>query len=104
MANEWQTFVRQFDDMKEGDVEVFIKDLNPGPRKYNTRHVRARVRKAHPGISNGDILWIRSESGIKCQEPWAIEILEELPECVPGKPWEDVFEVVKRSGRSETSK
>ncbi len=99
MAREWQTFVRKFDDMKEGQVELFIKNLNPGPRKYDTKHVRARVMKTKQGLPDGDVLWIRSESGLRAPEPWYIEILEELQEWVPGKPWQNVLDVIEELGK-----
>lgn len=97
MAKEWQTFVRKFEDMKEGEVELFIKDLTPGPAKYDCRHVRARVSKAKSASSEGDILWLRSESGGKAPEPWDIKILEELPPWVQGKPWENVFDAIEKA-------
>jgi hypothetical protein len=101
MAQEWQTFVRKFEDMKEGKVELFIKDLTPGSRKYDTKHVRARVAKSKKTLPNGQILWIRSESGLKDPKPWYIEILQELPEWVPGTPWENVLDSIERSQKGK---
>ncbi len=95
MAKEWQTFVRKFDDVKEGEIELFIKDLTPGSRKYDTQHVRARVVKSKEALPDGDVLWIRSESGLKAPEPWHIKILQELPEWVPGTPWENVLDIIE---------
>ena len=96
MDKEWQTFVRRFEDLKEGEVELFVKDLTPGSKKYNTRHVRATVAKAKGALPEGELLWIRSESGITALEPWYIRILEELPEWVPGKPWENVLDITEK--------
>jgi hypothetical protein len=96
MAKEWQTFVRKFGDMKEGEVELFIKDLTPGPRKYDTKHVRAKVVRSKAALPGGEILWIRSESGITAPEPFYMSITEELPEWVEGKPWENVFDAIDR--------
>jgi hypothetical protein len=100
MGKEWQTFVRKFDDMKEGELEFFIKDLSPGPRKYNTKHVRAKVSKSRDDLLNGDTLWIRSESGITAPEPWYIKIIEELPEWVSGRPWENVLDMIEKKNKS----
>lgn len=97
MAKEWQTFVGRFSDMKEGELKLFIKDLTPGPRKYDTKFVRAIVKRSKDTLGNCDILYIRSESGIKAPEPWYIKILEELPEWVSGKPWEDVFKAIEKN-------
>ena len=103
MAKEWQTFVRKFEDMKEGEVELFIKDLTPGPRKYDTKHVIARVAKKKDAVPGGDLLWLRSEAGFKSSEPWYMAILEELPETVPGGPHEDVLAIIERLQKQRSS-
>lgn len=95
MAKEWQTFVRKFDDMREGEFELFIKDLTPGARKYDNKHVRARVARSKEKLPDGDVLWIRSESGLRAPEPWYIKLLEELPEWIPGRPWENVLDLIE---------
>ncbi len=95
MKREYQTFVRQFTDLKQGKQNLFIKDLTPGPRKYDTRYVRAEVFMDPGKMKNGDILRVRSESGILFAQPWGIRILEELPESVPGQPWENVFKAIE---------
>ena len=96
MGKEWQTVVRKFEDLKEGEVELFIKDLTPGPRKYDTKHVRAKVAMSKGALPDGDLLRIRSESGVTALEPWYIRILEELPGWVPGKPWENVLDITEK--------
>jgi hypothetical protein len=101
MGKEWQTFVRKFDDMKDGELDLFIKDLTPGPTKYNTRHVRAKVAKSTDAQSDGDLLWIRSESGMTALEPCSIKILEELPEWVPGRPWENVLDIMEKINKGK---
>jgi hypothetical protein len=97
MAREWQTFVRKFDDMKEGRVKLFIKDLTPGPRRYDTKFVEAEVAKSKGALPDGEPLTIRSESGLRTPEPWYIKIIRELPPFVPGKPWEDVFGAIEKA-------
>jgi hypothetical protein len=94
MKQEYLTFVRQFKDLKEGIQKLFIKDLTPGPKKYDTKYVRAEISIDPEKMKNSDILRIRSESGVLLPQPWGIKILEELPESVPGKPWEDVFKAI----------
>jgi len=97
MAREWQTFVRKFEDLKEGRAKLFIKDLAPGPRKYDTRFVEAQIAKSNEVLPDGDPLYLRSESGLKRPEPWYIKVIQELPPFVPGKPWEDVYDAIKRT-------
>lgn len=97
MKKEYQTFVRQFKDLKEGRQELFIKDLTSGPQKYDTKHVLAEISSDPEKMTDGDILRIRSESGILLPQVWGIKILKELPESVPGQPWEDVFKAMGKS-------
>lgn len=96
MKKEYQTFVRQFKDLKEGKRELFIKDLSPGPRKYDTKHVLAKISKDPKKLADADILRIRSEAGTLDNQVWGIKILKELPESVPGHPWDDIFEAMKK--------
>jgi hypothetical protein len=91
---EWQTFVRKFSDMKEGKRELFIKDLTEGPRKYDTRHVIAKVSRKKTNLKNPNKLWLRSESGIRYPEPWYLSIEKEMAEYVEGKPWTSVFDAL----------
>lgn len=95
MKREYVTFVRRLRDLSEGKETLFVKDLAPGPRKYDTKLVRAELSR-QPNKHDGDILWIRSETGHLHSEPWSINILEELPPYVPGEPWRDVFAALKR--------
>ena len=97
MKKEYQTFVRQFKDLKEGRQELFIKDLTPGPQKYDTKHVLAEISSHPEKMADGDILRIRSESGVLLPQVWGIKILKELPEFSAGQPWEDVFKAVGKS-------
>lgn len=96
MKREYVTFVRRISDLGEGKQTLFIKDLSPGPRKYDTKLVRAELTRRAESRPDGDILWIRSETGYLYPQPWAISILEELPPHVPGQPWQDVFASLKQ--------
>ena len=102
MAKEWQTFVRKFEDMKEGEVELFIKDLTPGPRKYDTKHVLAKVARSKEALPEGETLWIRSESGTRAPEPFYMSITEELPEWVEGRPYENVFDAIEKAQKKRS--
>jgi hypothetical protein len=94
---EWQTFVRRFSDMKEGERELFIKDLTGGKTKYSTKHVIATVSKGKGRLKDADILWVRGESGERAKEPWSIKIKKELEEYISGKPWEDLLEIMAKN-------
>jgi len=97
MAKTWQTFVRKFEDMKEGEFKLFIKDLTPGPKKYDTKYVKASVKKSMKALPDSDPLLVRSESGDTALETWYIKILEELPPWVPGRPWEDLYKAIEKN-------
>lgn len=97
MAKEWQTFFRKYDDLKLGVSQLFIKDLTPGPNKYNTIHVRAEIAKSSGELPDADILWLRGESGLTAEQPYYIKIMEELEPYVPGRPYEDVFVALRRA-------
>ncbi len=95
MNREYVTFVRSIADLGEGKQTLFIKDLTPGPRKYDTKLVRADLSRSATQHTNGDTLWIRSETGYLHPQPWVISVLEELPPTVPGQPWQDVFAAIR---------
>ena len=95
MKREYVTFVRRLSSLDEGVRTLFIKDLTPGPRKYDTKLVRAELAREPESLSQGDLLWIRSETGYLHPKPWGIRVLEELPPHVPGQPWQDVFTSLK---------
>jgi hypothetical protein len=95
MAKEYLTYVRKFADIKEDTRKIFLKDLTPGPKKYNTRLVKAEIYFNYDEAAGMDKLWVRSETGVLDSRPKGIKILEELGEYVQGRPWSDVFASLK---------
>lgn len=88
MAKEYQTFVADLDSIpEEREVEMVIKDLTPGPRKYDSSRVKAIVSKSANKFPDGDLLWVRSEVGALYPEPWKIKIIETLPDLIPSPPY-----------------
>ena len=91
MNKEYLTFVTNMEDLKEGqEVKLTIRDLTPGPRKYEARVVKARVFHS-PQPQALDTLWVRSWTGVLYPQPWAIQIVEEVGECEPGLPHGDMM-------------
>ena len=88
MLKEYEVFVRSVQEelIEEQELELTIKDLTPGPRKYENRVVRAVVSTSPEKLPGGDLLRVRSWTGRLYPEPWAIRILEELGEASPGVP------------------
>ncbi len=88
MGKEYQAFI---DTIKEGEeIELNIKDLTPGPGKYQSRMVRAILFSSPEKLPDGDILWIRSRGGFLHPSPWAMRITQELGAYIPQAPYSDL--------------
>lgn len=84
MRKEYDTFVEALDELPQGkEVALAIRDLTPGPRKYDSRYVRAVVSSNPQDLPDGDTLWIRLQLGTVHPQPWAIKVLESLGEYMP---------------------
>lgn len=76
---EYLTFVRNLDELLEGEeVELVVKDLSPGQRKYEARHVKAVVSRSPQSMPGADTLRIRFSTGLLHPQPWVIRIVAEL--------------------------
>jgi hypothetical protein len=84
MKKEYDTFIESLSDLPEGqEIDLTIRDLTPGPRKYDSRWVKAIVSSHPDQLTDSDILWLRFPKGMVHPQPWAIKILEELEEFKP---------------------
>ena len=96
---EWESFVRSPEHLREGvEIPLILHDLTPGRRKYAVRHVIAVVDRRPDALPNADTLWVRSSVGVRLQSPYAIRIVRELPAELPGTPYYDVFQALRRAG------
>lgn len=87
MTNEYEVFIKDIKQLIEREeIELTIKDLTPGPRKYENRVVKAIVSSSPEKLPNYDILWVRSWTGRLYPEPWTIKIVKEVGEVLPGMP------------------
>jgi hypothetical protein len=93
MTKEYSTTVDLFKELPDGgEVELFIRDLTPGPRKYDAKRVLAKVASSVEKLPDGDKLWLRSMVGNRLDKPWAIKILKELEEStLPKRPYSEMF-------------
>ena len=97
MGKEWIIFVSQMEDIADGQENVLtIRDLSPGPKKYNAKVVKALVSSHPETLPDGDVLWIRSWIGHKHPKPWAIRILEEVGDFIPGIPHGETLGVIRK--------
>ncbi|MBU2607818.1 MAG: phenylphosphate carboxylase subunit gamma [Chloroflexi bacterium] len=96
MVKEYSTFVSAPQGLPEGqEIKLAIKDLTPGPRKYDCRIVKAIVASSSDRIEGGDVLWLKSLVGITSPKPWAIKILEELGDSIPRPPYSELIQVTE---------
>ena len=96
----WETFIRSPEELQEGaEISLIIRDLTPGRRKYQVRHVVARVSHRPKGIANDEMLWVRTTVGVQLDQPWTIKILRELPLELPGQPYRNVYDALKKAAK-----
>lgn len=90
MPTEYQTFFRYPEDITDGqEVEIVIKDLTPGTRKYDSSRVKAIIRKSDKQRSDENKLLVRSEVGVLLPQVWSIKIIERLTDLIPVPPYSD---------------
>ncbi len=91
MKKEYQAFIEDLSQVSDGvEVELNIKDLTPGARKYDSRLVKAILFSSPERLPEVDTLWFRSHSGFLHPKPWAMKITRELGDHVPVPPYSDV--------------
>ncbi len=92
MNKEYVTFVKDLSELAKGKESILaIRDLTPGPRKYDCRIVKAIVADSPATLPGADVLWIRSWTGILHPEAWAIRIVTELDDTLPGRPHDETL-------------
>lgn len=95
MKKEYLTFVRDMDDLTQNkEITIAIRDLAPGPRKYDCKIVNAVLNESNEKLADGDILRIRSWTGVLHPEPWTIKIIRELDETLPGRPHDETLKSI----------
>jgi hypothetical protein len=96
MKKEYMTFVEDIKDLAEGqEIELTIRDLTPGPRKYDAKIVRAVVARDPSRLPDADALRVSSWVGVPYPEPWAIKVIGEVSETLAGVPHEDFIKARK---------
>jgi len=76
---------------------MVLRDLRPGRKKYRMRHVIAVVSRQTPETAGTDELRIRTVVGVQLPESYAINILRDLPMELPGIPYHDFYQALKRA-------
>ncbi|MFQ5987770.1 MAG: phenylphosphate carboxylase subunit gamma [Dehalococcoidia bacterium] len=92
MKREYVTWVDDLHNLPEGEeIQLTIRDLTPGRRKYEARHVKAILSSSPDKLPDGDTLWLRSGSGVMMPVPWVIRVVEELGDYLPGTPYQEML-------------
>jgi hypothetical protein len=100
----WETFVRRPGDLKPGvESPMVLRDLSPGRKKYQMRHVIAVITLRTPEMAGMDQLRVRTVVGVLLPETYAIKIIRDLPIELPGEPYHDFYEALRRAA-GETGK
>jgi hypothetical protein len=88
MTKSYEAFLADPENVPQGvEIRLFVKDLTSGPRKYDSRFVKARVSSSPDRLPGSDTLRIRSLDGKLHPNLFAIQIVQELGEYVPGLPY-----------------
>ena len=96
MSKEYATFVSDPQGLPQGqEIKLAIKDLTPGPRKYDCRIVKAIVSSSPDKLAGGDVLWLKSLVGITFPKPWGVKIVEELGDSIPRPPYQGLIQVTE---------
>ncbi len=94
----WETFVRRPGDLKEAiEMPMVLRDLTPGNKKYQMRHVVAAVSRKPEDMASMDILHVRTVVGVLLNETWGVRILKDLPMELPGRPYHDFYEALRKA-------
>ncbi len=89
---EYLAWIEDLNDLPQGEeIQLTIRDLTPGKRKYEARNVKAVLSSSPEKLPEGDILRFRSPVGVLLPDSWAIKITEDLGEYLPGTPYRELL-------------
>jgi hypothetical protein len=100
----WETFVRRPGDLQEGvEIPMVLRDLSPGRKKYQMRHVIAVLSRNPQGTPAMDLLRVRTVVGVLLPETWGVRIVRDLPTELPGRPYHDFYEALQNAAKNWSS-
>lgn len=94
MKKEFLTFTRDLARLQQNkETDIAIRDLSPRQHKhkYDCKLVKAILSSKPDKLPEGDILWVRSWTGVLHPKPWAIKVLSDLGETLPGHPGDETI-------------
>ena len=79
MEKVYQVVVKGLDELPQGkEIELPIRDLSAGIRKYNGLYVKAIVSSTPDKLDGSDTLRLISSNGYIYPDTWAIKVLEDI--------------------------
>jgi hypothetical protein len=77
---EFDTYVLQDPDLfvEDQEVELIVRDLTPEDRRRKYRSFFAKAKVSKSPSTYPDTLWVRLGRGQLLEDPWSVEILEEV--------------------------
>jgi hypothetical protein len=88
MGKKYEAFLADPESIPEGvEIRLFIKDLTPGPQKYDARFVKAVVSSSPEHLPGSAMLRLRSLDGKPHPKTLAIRVVEDLGEFVSAPPY-----------------
>lgn len=80
MPKKYITYVSNLKDLELGkEKTLMIKDLTPGPYKYEGRYVKGLIYQEKPSGKKANLLWIRHGSGAYLiKDPYYLLITEAM--------------------------
>lgn len=74
---KFDTYVDNPDSLIEGkEIELTVRDLNPGRYKYEMKKVKAVVSRSSDKLPGAAELWLRAPLGEPYPQPWVIKVLK----------------------------
>ncbi len=90
---EYVTFTPDIKDLVENqETTLTIKDLTAGRRKYDARIVKAILSSDPTRLPGGDVLHVRSWTGMLYPQTWAIKITGDAGETEAGIPHSETIQ------------
>ncbi len=90
---EYVTFTPDIKDLVENqETTLTIKDLTAGRRKYDARIVKAILSSDPARLPGGDVLHVRSWTGMLYPQTWAIKITGDAGETEAGIPHSETIQ------------
>ncbi len=83
-------------------MPLALRDLTPGKKKYQMRHVVAVVSRKADELASMDRLRIRTVVGVLLPDTWGVRIIRDLPVELPGRPYHDFYEALAKAASSES--